>query len=77
VQIHNLQKDNVVNNKKMATLPHISQIQEEYFKHLEIETYSQNQIYLTALSLYSKLSVDTILRHYSLSEINNATSTQS
>jgi hypothetical protein len=49
VQIYNLHKDNIVNNKKMATLSHISQIQEEHIKHLEIENDSQNQITLNEL----------------------------
>jgi hypothetical protein len=31
----NLHKGNMVNSKKMATLTHITQIQEEYFEHLE------------------------------------------
>jgi hypothetical protein len=49
VQINNLQKENKVNSKKMATLTHISQIQEEHLEHRDLENNSQNQMTLNAL----------------------------
>jgi hypothetical protein len=39
----------MANNKKIATLTHISQIQEEHLKHLELENDSQIQITLNSL----------------------------
>jgi uncharacterized protein YukJ len=49
VQINNYQKENMLNSKKMATLPHISQFPEDHLKDLAIENYSQNQMTFDAL----------------------------
>jgi hypothetical protein len=50
VGIHNLQEENVANNKKMATLTHFLQIKEEHLKHFVIKNDFEIQITLNAIS---------------------------
>ncbi len=49
VHINNLQKQNDITNDKLATLTHISLIQEDHLEHLEIENLTQDSILLNAL----------------------------
>ena len=49
VQISSLQKQNAKTSDELATLTHISGIQEDHLDHLEIEYMTQDAIMLNAL----------------------------
>jgi hypothetical protein len=46
VQINTLQKQNAITSDKLATLTHISEIQEDHLNHFEIENLTQDSIML-------------------------------
>jgi hypothetical protein len=49
VQINSFQKQNAITSDKLATLTHVSEIQEYHLNHLEIENLTQDSIMLNTL----------------------------